>query len=116
LFELLIEAGDLEDTNPAQIRAIYSTRHLSTVPGGPAFVKGLKLANEELVATCFRIYEEGSDKPSSQEEETLAAYAHFVSQQWKAVSEENLVSYHRTPERQVAQLHISAALFIVFTL
>jgi hypothetical protein len=108
LFELLIQSEALKDAHPAQIHAIYSTRHLSTVPQGPAFVKGLKLANEELVTACHRLYEGGCDRnaiPSS-EEEGLSSYAHFIGQQWEAVSEENLVGYNRTLQIYDADFHI----------
>jgi len=86
----------MSDANRAQIRAVYSTRHLLASSGGPAFVKGLKLANEELKAECLRLYqgERGDHTHPSQEEGPLTAFAHFISQQWEAASEGNLVGNH----------------------
>jgi len=90
----------MKDSNPAQIRALYSTRHLSANPKGKDFVNGLKLANEELMLACTRLYS-GTETPviretrasSQQEDETLTAYAHFVRQHWAALTEPNLVSH-----------------------
>jgi hypothetical protein len=98
LFELLMQPETLKDAHPAQIQAIYSTRHLLTVPQGPAFVKGLKIANEEFVTACHHLYEEGCDKSThpSSEEETLSSYAGFIGQQWGGIFEKNLVGYNRT--------------------
>lgn len=100
LFALLGEAESLKDASRAQIQALYATRHLSTLPKGKSLVEGLKLANEELVASCNRLYEADSSfsktQSSSLEAETLTAYAEFVSSQWETVTETNLVSHTYT--------------------
>ncbi|KIM29138.1 hypothetical protein M408DRAFT_8499 [Serendipita vermifera MAFF 305830] len=87
LFELLPHYQGLKDASNGQIRARYATRHLSTLPEGKAFVEGLKLANEELVASCSRSPEEGE---SPEVVDSLTAYAEFVTKQWETITEGNL--------------------------
>lgn len=98
LYQLLAQlpSSRFKDTNKGHVLALHASRHFHGLNlSGAELVNGLKLANEELIGLCNESLEKGSKDWSNAEErkQILMGYAHFVTTQWQALLDPNLVCY-----------------------